>query len=123
MKKLSSEASDEKVDTSGSMLIHHSRNTAQKQWAETQVKYFLKLNENDVSSAVNFYFKVLSLSGVARVFQTKRVMLQSLEEFSRAWILLVEHIEIAALSKNSEVRNDHELLKGRLGNCNLKFLN
>jgi len=41
VKKLSSEASDEKVDTSGSMLIHHSRNTAQKQWAETQVKHFL----------------------------------------------------------------------------------
>lgn len=40
VKKLSSEASDEKVDTSGSMLIHHSRNTAQKQWAETQVIFF-----------------------------------------------------------------------------------
>ena len=66
---------------------------------------------------------MLSLSGVARVFQTKRVMLQSLEEFSRAWILLVEHIEIAALSKNSEVRNDNELLNDRRGNCNLKFLN
>lgn len=37
VKKLSSQASDEKVDTSGSLLIHHSRNTAQKQWAETQV--------------------------------------------------------------------------------------
>lgn len=38
VKKLSDQASDEKVDTSGSMLIHHSRNTAQKQWAETQVR-------------------------------------------------------------------------------------
>ncbi|EFX73897.1 hypothetical protein DAPPUDRAFT_307567 [Daphnia pulex] len=82
VKKLSGQASDVKVDTSGSMLIHHSRNTAQKQWAETQV---------------------LTLSGVARVFQTKRLMLQSLDEFSRAWILLLEHIENSALSKNSEV--------------------
>jgi len=82
VKKLSSKASDEKVETSGNMLIHHSRNTAQKQWAETQV---------------------LSLSGVARVFQTKRALLQSLEEFSRAWILLLEHVENSALSKNSEV--------------------
>ncbi|XP_046459681.1 protein MON2 homolog isoform X3 [Daphnia pulex] len=82
VKKLSGQASDVKVDTSGSMLIHHSRNTAQKQWAETQV---------------------LTLSGVARVFQTKRPMLQSLDEFSRAWILLLEHIENSALSKNSEV--------------------
>lgn len=38
VKKLSGQASDVKVDTSGSMLIHHSRNTAQKQWAETQVR-------------------------------------------------------------------------------------
>lgn len=38
VKKLSGQASDAKVDTSGSMLIHHSRNTAQKQWAETQVR-------------------------------------------------------------------------------------
>jgi hypothetical protein len=48
---------------------------------------------------------VLTLSGVARVFQTKRPMLQSLDEFSRAWILLLEHIENSALSKNSEVTN------------------
>lgn len=34
----SSTASAEKVDT-GSILIHHSRNTAQKQWAETQVNF------------------------------------------------------------------------------------
>lgn len=30
-------------------------------------------------------------------------MLQSMDEFSRAWILLLEHIESSALSKNSEV--------------------
>lgn len=34
---LSGAASNEKVDTGGNILIHHSRNTAQKQWAETQV--------------------------------------------------------------------------------------
>lgn len=46
VRTLSNSASSEKVDTSGNILIHHSRNTAQKQWAETQV---------------------LTLSGVARV--------------------------------------------------------
>ena len=46
VRALSSCASNEKVDTSGNILIHHSRNTAQKQWAETQV---------------------LTLSGVSRV--------------------------------------------------------
>ncbi|XP_043280380.1 protein MON2 homolog isoform X2 [Venturia canescens] len=82
VRNLSSSASNEKVDTSGTILIHHSRNTAQKQWAETQV---------------------LTLSGVARVFNTKRQLLQMLGDFPRAWSLLLEFIEHSALSKNNEV--------------------
>ncbi|KAK0079107.1 hypothetical protein PV326_008920 [Microctonus aethiopoides] len=82
VRNLSSSASNEKVDTSGNILIHHSRNTAQKQWAETQV---------------------LTLSGVARVFNTKRQLLQMLGDFPRAWSLLLEFIEHSALSKNNEV--------------------
>lgn len=82
VRQLSSSASSEKVDTSGNILIHHSRNTAQKQWAETQV---------------------LTLSGVARVFNTKRALLQQLGDFARAWSLLLEFIENAALSKSNEV--------------------
>ncbi|XP_063995099.1 protein MON2 homolog [Diachasmimorpha longicaudata] len=82
VRNLSSSASNEKVDTSGNILIHHSRNTAQKQWAETQV---------------------LTLSGVARVFNTKRQLLQTLGDFPRAWSLLLEFIEYSALSKNNEV--------------------
>ncbi|KAK4871796.1 hypothetical protein RN001_015920 [Aquatica leii] len=82
VRSLSNAASNEKVDTGGNILIHHTRNTAQKQWAETQV---------------------LTLSGVARVFNTKRQLLQSLGDFPRAWSLLLEFIENAALSKNNEV--------------------
>lgn len=82
VRNLSSSASSEKVDTGGNILIHHSRNTAQKQWAETQV---------------------LTLSGVARVFNTKRQLLQMLGDFSRAWSLLLEFIENSALNKNNEV--------------------
>lgn len=82
VRNLSNSASSEKVDTSGNILIHHSRNTAQKQWAETQV---------------------LALSGVSRVFNTKRQLLQMLGDFSRAWSLLLEFIENAALSKSNEV--------------------
>lgn len=82
VRQLSGTASSEKVDTSGNILIHHSRNTAQKQWAETQV---------------------LTLSGVARVFNTKRALLQQLGDFARAWSLLLEFIENAALSKSNEV--------------------
>ncbi len=37
VRTLSSSASNKKVDAGGSILIHHTRNTAQKQWAETQV--------------------------------------------------------------------------------------
>ncbi|XP_037907326.1 protein MON2 homolog isoform X2 [Hermetia illucens] len=82
VRSLSSSASNEKVDTSGNILIHHSRNTAQKQWAETQV---------------------LTLSGVSRVFNTKRQLLQMLGDFPRAWSLLLEFIESSALSKSNEV--------------------
>lgn len=82
VRNFSSSASSEKVDTTGNILIHHSRNTAQKQWAETQV---------------------LTLSGVSRVFNTKSQMLQMLGDFTRAWSLLLEFIENAALSKSNEV--------------------
>lgn len=43
------------------------------------------------------------MSGVARVFNTKRQLLQALGDFPRAWSLLLEFIENAALSKNNEV--------------------
>ncbi|XP_054718862.1 protein MON2 homolog [Uloborus diversus] len=83
VRSLSGTASTDKItDMGGNILIHHSRNTAQKQWAETQV---------------------LTLSGVARIFHTKRDVLQKLEDFPRAWALLLEFIESSALSKNSEV--------------------
>jgi C-terminal region of Mon2 protein len=39
----SNAASSEKVDPGGNILIHHSRNTAQKQWAETQVNNACKI--------------------------------------------------------------------------------
>ncbi|KAL7044610.1 hypothetical protein ACKWTF_002001 [Chironomus riparius] len=78
----SNSASNEKVDTSGNILIHHSRNTAQKQWAETQV---------------------LTLSGVSRVFITKFKLLQTIGDFPRACSLLLEFIECSALSKSNEV--------------------
>ena len=47
--------------------------------------------------------QVLTLSGVARVFNTKRQLLQTLGDFPRAWSLLLEFIENSALSKNNEV--------------------
>ena len=64
------------------LLIHHSRNTEQKQWSETQV---------------------LTISGVARVFVTKRQLLTALGDFHKAWRLLLEHIEKLSLSTTQEV--------------------
>ncbi|XP_043230442.1 protein MON2 homolog isoform X1 [Amphibalanus amphitrite] len=82
VRTLSGSASTEKDDTGGNILIHHSRNTAHKQWAETQV---------------------LTLSGVARVFHSKRSILCSLADYQRAWALLLEFIQNAALNENNEV--------------------
>ena len=66
----------------GNILIHHSRDTAEKQWAETSV---------------------LTLAGVARVFSARSQILKTLDDYPRAWALLLEMIEGSALSKNSEV--------------------
>uniref|UniRef100_A0A0K2TVD6 Protein MON2 homolog n=1 Tax=Lepeophtheirus salmonis TaxID=72036 RepID=A0A0K2TVD6_LEPSM len=67
---------------SDAIMIHHSRNTAQKQWAET---------------------KVLTVSGVVRVFNTKRALLKSLGDYSQAWTVLLEFVEKVALSETMEV--------------------
>ncbi|XP_064632193.1 protein MON2 homolog isoform X2 [Lineus longissimus] len=84
VKKHSSSAPNVKTQDPQQMniLIHHSRDTAEKQWAETQV---------------------LTLAGVARVFNAKRSILQLLGDFPRAWALLLEFIEAAALCRNAEV--------------------
>lgn len=47
--------------------------------------------------------QVLTLSGVARIFNTKCALLLSLGDFPRAWSLLLEFIEHSALNKNNEV--------------------
>ncbi|ESO95637.1 hypothetical protein LOTGIDRAFT_188347 [Lottia gigantea] len=83
VQSLSSSASSTKDEqTTGNILIHHSRDTAEKQWAET---------------------RVLSLAGVARTFNSKRKILQQIGDFPRAWSLLLEHIENSALCLSAEV--------------------
>ncbi|XP_035827170.1 protein MON2 homolog [Aplysia californica] len=83
VQKFSSSASTIRdKESTGNILIHHSRDTAEKQWAET---------------------RVLTLAGVARTFNAKRKMLQGLGDFPRAWSLLLEHIELSALCQNAEV--------------------
>ncbi|XP_066580371.1 protein MON2 homolog isoform X1 [Amia ocellicauda] len=83
VRKSSTTADKEKIESGGgNILIHHSRDTAEKQWAETWV---------------------LTLAGIARIFNTRRYLLQSLGDFFKAWEVLLDHIQSAALSKNNEV--------------------
>jgi len=89
-------ASTEKSDSSAALLVHHSRNTEHKQWSETQV---------------------LTISGVARVFVTKKSLLHTLGDFPKTWRLLLEHIEKLALSSTQEVslaalKSFHEMVVG-----------
>lgn len=86
------------------IMIHHSRNTAQKQWAET---------------------KVLTISGVVRVFNTKRKLLKTMKDYSKAWILLLEYVEKMALSDTSEVslaalKSLHEMIQSAGDEQNLQ---
>lgn len=83
VQRLSSQASNVKDEAAtGNILIHHSRDTAEKQWAET---------------------RVLTLAGVARTFNSKRKFLQPIGDFPRAWSLLLEYVETASLCQNAEV--------------------
>ncbi|CAB4067004.1 Protein MON2 homolog [Lepeophtheirus salmonis] len=90
---------------SDAIMIHHSRNTAQKQWAET---------------------KVLTVSGVVRVFNTKRALLKSLGDYSQAWTVLLEFVEKVALSETMEVslaalKALHENVWINIGNVKAKI--
>ncbi|KAH9286611.1 Protein MON2 -like protein [Echinococcus granulosus] len=72
----------EREGRSGNLLVHHSRDTAAKQWAETVV---------------------LTLSGVARCFVSKQSQLVSLNRFFEIWERLLSNAERAVLTPNSEI--------------------
>ncbi|XP_054804330.1 uncharacterized protein LOC129307410 isoform X2 [Prosopis cineraria] len=64
------------------MLIHHSRNTAQKQWDETLV---------------------LVLGGIARILRLFFPFLKSLDKFWSGWELLLQFVENSFLNGSKEV--------------------
>ncbi|CAO3630367.1 unnamed protein product [Mucor hiemalis] len=68
-------------DSSGFML-HHSRDTADKQWDET---------------------KVLVLTGISSIFQDFLTDLYELDHFQRAFTLLLAHLEDSCLRSSQEV--------------------
>ena len=75
-------ASSEKVECSNALLIHHSRNTEQKQWAETQV---------------------LVLNGIAKIFSLKRSSLLQIHDYPKAWFFFLQFMQKGATSFNEEV--------------------
>eukprot|EP01132_Coremiostelium_polycephalum_P000509 gene509-641_t len=86
VKSFSEKADQERIDSDlggGVMLlVHHSRNTAQKQWDETQV---------------------LSIGGIVRVFKTFFEILITLESFKKAWESLLNILESESKSSSKEV--------------------
>lgn len=79
------------------ILIHHSRDTESKQWAETSHQ---------------------TLAGVVKIFNAQRSQLLRLEDFGRAWSALLHYIEVSAISENQEIslaalKSFQELLQGR----------
>jgi hypothetical protein len=63
-------------------LNNHSRDTPEKQWAETYV---------------------MILSGVTRTVQVKKDFLAKLDDFPNVWNVLLTNIEKSALAKNPEI--------------------
>ena len=62
-----------------------------------------KFHHLTVEKSSDLASQVLTISGVARVFVTKRSLLHTLGDFPKAWRLLLEHIEKLSLSATQEV--------------------
>ncbi|KAL3981528.1 Guanine nucleotide exchange factor in Golgi transport N-terminal family protein [Acanthocheilonema viteae] len=102
VRALTLSASTTRTDSSAlgasNILIHHSRDTESKQWAETSVQ---------------------TLSGVVKVFNAQRALLLALDDFPAIWVTLLHYIEYLAASDNSEMtlaalKSFQELLLGRI---------
>ncbi|KAA3680783.1 uncharacterized protein DEA37_0007614 [Paragonimus westermani] len=72
----------EREGRQNSLLIHHSRDTAAKQWAETVV---------------------LTLSGVAHLFVSRQEQLLVLDEFPKVWLAVLDQIKQHALTNSAEI--------------------
>ncbi|VDK40750.1 unnamed protein product, partial [Cylicostephanus goldi] len=84
--------------TSGALLMHHSRDTQQKQWTETCIH---------------------TLSAASKIFIAQRRALLSLEDFGSAWEALLSYVEWAACYQNAElslsaIKSFQEVLLGKI---------
>ncbi|VDM51904.1 unnamed protein product [Angiostrongylus costaricensis] len=83
---------------SGTLLMHHSRDTQQKQWTETCIH---------------------TLSAASKIFITQRKALLALEDFGSAWEALLTYLEWAACYQNAElslsaIKSFQEVLLGKV---------
>ncbi|VDK63054.1 unnamed protein product [Onchocerca ochengi] len=101
VRALTLSASTTRTDSSAlgasNILIHHSRDTESKQWAETSVQ---------------------TLSGVVKIFNAQRALLLTLDDFPAVWATLLHYIEYLVASDNSEMtlaalKSFQELLLGK----------
>ena len=82
VRESSTTADKEKIESGGgNILIHHSRDTAEKQWAETWV---------------------LTLAGVARIFNTRRYLLQPLGRCTFFFFLSIQVINVKGNLENTD---------------------
>ncbi|KAK6109530.1 Guanine nucleotide exchange factor in Golgi transport N-terminal family protein [Brugia pahangi] len=115
VRALTLSASTTRTDSSAlgasNILIHHSRDTESKQWAETSVQ---------------------TLSGIVKIFSAQRAVLLSLDDFPTMWATLLHYIEYLAASDNSEMtlaalKSFQELLGKMSQGCEIgkreKFVN
>ncbi|VDK19430.1 unnamed protein product [Anisakis simplex] len=110
VQKLTRSASTVRTDSTAlgsNILVHHSRDTEYKQWAETSVN---------------------TLSAIVKIFNAQRSLLLSLDDFASAWSTLLEYIEYLAASDNSEmslaaIKSFQEVLLGRVTQQSMADMN
>ncbi|KAK6055709.1 hypothetical protein COOONC_06791 [Cooperia oncophora] len=88
---------------SGALLMHHSRDTQQKQWTETCIH---------------------TLSAASKIFVAQRKALLALEDFGSAWEALLSYLEWASCYHNAELslsalKSFQEVLLGKISNQTL----
>uniref|UniRef100_A0AC34GU34 Protein MON2 homolog n=1 Tax=Panagrolaimus sp. ES5 TaxID=591445 RepID=A0AC34GU34_9BILA len=81
-KNASNERNDDSTSGNQKFLVHHSRDTPAKQWAETTVR---------------------TLFGVVRIFNAQRHVLKSEENFYENWSRMIQYIEYTAMINNPEM--------------------
>ncbi|KAK0399880.1 hypothetical protein QR680_003255 [Steinernema hermaphroditum] len=101
VRALTRNAPTQKTDSAAlgasNILIHHSRDTESKQWAETSVQ---------------------TLTGVVKIFVAQRHVLVHLNDYQQIFDSILEYIEYSSTSDNSEMslaalKSFHELLTDR----------